>query len=70
MARAWPWLDRLGTIATFITLYYASREANAALTLSLFGASFISARLLFGNLINRIGGFRRAPACRWKHLGC
>jgi hypothetical protein len=56
-----------GTIATFITLYYASRGwANAALTLSLFGASFISARLLFGNLINRIGGFRVSPACRWR----
>ena len=53
-----------GTIATFITLYYASRGwPNAALTLSLFGASFISARLLFGNLINRIGGFRVAIAC-------
>jgi MFS family permease len=53
-----------GTIATFITLYYASRGwANAALTLSLFGASFIFARLLFGNLINRIGGFRVAIVC-------
>ena len=53
-----------GTIATFITLYYASQGwANAALTLSLFGASFISARLLFGNMINRIGGFRVAIAC-------
>ncbi|WP_251961733.1 MFS transporter [Pseudomonas sp. Marseille-Q5299] len=53
-----------GTIATFITLYYASRGwANAALTLSLFGASFICARLLFGNLINRIGGFRVAIVC-------
>ncbi|HEK1688283.1 TPA: MFS transporter [Pseudomonas putida] len=53
-----------GTIATFITLYYASRNwPNAALTLSLFGASFICARLLFGNLINRIGGFRVAIAC-------
>jgi predicted MFS family arabinose efflux permease len=53
-----------GTIATFITLYYASRGwANAALTLSLFGASFICARLLFGNLINRMGGFRVAIVC-------
>lgn len=53
-----------GTIATFITLYYASRGwPNAALTLSLFGASFICARLLFGNLINRIGGLRVAIAC-------
>ncbi|QXH50135.1 MFS transporter [Pseudomonas fakonensis] len=53
-----------GTIATFITLYYASRDwPNAALTLSLFGASFICARLLFGNMINRLGGFRVAIVC-------
>jgi MFS family permease len=53
-----------GTIATFITLYYASHHwNNAALCLTLFGASFISARLLFGSLINRIGGFRVAIAC-------
>ena len=53
-----------GTIATFITLYYATNHwENAALCLSVFGASFISARLLFGNLINRIGGFRVAIAC-------
>ncbi len=53
-----------GTIATFITLYYASHDwNNAALCLSLFGASFISARLLFGNLINRLGGFRVAIVC-------
>ena len=53
-----------GTIATFITLYYASRDwNNAALCLSVFGACFIGARLLFGHLINRIGGFRVAIAC-------
>ncbi|MBI6703762.1 MFS transporter [Pseudomonas viridiflava] len=53
-----------GTIATFITLYYASNNwPNAALCLTLFGASFITARLLFGNLINRLGGFRVAIAC-------
>jgi len=53
-----------GTIATFITLYYATQHwENAALCLSLFGASFISARLMFGNLINRIGGFRVAIVC-------
>ena len=53
-----------GTIATFITLYYASNHwDNAALCLSLFGASFICARLLFGNLINRLGGFRVAIVC-------
>lgn len=53
-----------GTIATFITLYYTTQHwDNAVLALSLFGASFIGARLLFGNLINRIGGFRVAIVC-------
>ena len=53
-----------GTIATFITLYYASHAwPNAVLCLSLFGACFIGARLMFGNMINRIGGFRVAIAC-------
>lgn len=53
-----------GTIATFITLYYTTQHwSNAVLCLSLFGASFIGARLLFGNLINRLGGFRVAIAC-------
>ncbi|MDY7068283.1 putative MFS-type transporter YhhS [Pseudomonas extremaustralis] len=53
-----------GTIATFITLYYTTQHwGNAVWALSLFGASFIGARLLFGNLINRIGGFRVAIAC-------
>jgi MFS family permease len=53
-----------GTIATFITLYYASHSwPNAVLCLTLFGACFIGARLLFGNLINRLGGFRVAIAC-------
>ncbi|RRV07583.1 MFS transporter [Pseudomonas sp. v388] len=53
-----------GTIATFITLYYASNNwPDAALCLSLFGASFIAARLLFGKLINRLGGFRVAIVC-------
>ena len=53
-----------GTIATFITLYYAPQHwENAVLCLSLFGASFIGARLLFGNMINRLGGFRVAIAC-------
>lgn len=53
-----------GTIATFITLYYASHSwPNAVLCLTLFGACFIGARLLFGNMINRIGGFRVAISC-------
>ncbi|WP_297832419.1 MFS transporter [Pseudomonas sp.] len=53
-----------GTIATFITLYYSSNNwPNAVLCLSLFGACFIGARLLFGKYINRLGGFRVAIAC-------
>jgi len=53
-----------GTIATFITLYYASHAwPNAVLCLSLFGTCFIGARLMFGNMINRLGGFRVAIAC-------
>jgi MFS family permease len=53
-----------GTIATFITLYYASHAwPNAVLCLSLFGICFIGARLMFGNMINRLGGFRVAIAC-------
>lgn len=61
-----------GTIATFITLYYATRDwSNAVLALSLFGASFIGARLLFGNLINRLGAFGwRSPAWPWKPWAC
>lgn len=47
-----------GTIATFITLYYAAQHwENAVLCSSLFGASFIGARLLFGNMINRLAAF-------------
>lgn len=61
-----------GTIATFITLYYATQHwDNAVLCLSLFGASFIGARLLFGNLINRPAAFAwRSLACRWKPWAC
>jgi predicted MFS family arabinose efflux permease len=50
-----------GAIASFITLFYASRAwDHAALTLTLFGALFIGARLVFGNSIERFGGFRVA----------
>ncbi|WP_213879796.1 MFS transporter [Pseudomonas sp. dw_358] len=53
-----------GTIATFITLYYGSHSwPNAALCLTLFGSSFILARLLFASFINRIGGFPVAIGC-------
>ncbi|KAF1068064.1 MAG: putative MFS-type transporter YhhS [Pseudomonas citronellolis] len=53
-----------GCIATFITLYYASREwSGAVYCLSAFGACFIGARLLFANAINRHGGFAVAIVC-------
>jgi MFS family permease len=53
-----------GTIATFITLYFATQHwGDAALCLSIFGGCFIFARLLFGGMINRLGGFRVAIAC-------
>jgi MFS family permease len=52
-----------GSIATFITLFYAARHwPNAALSLTVFGTMFIGARLLFANSIGRFGGFRVAIA--------
>jgi MFS family permease len=51
-------------LATFITLFYASRHWNgAALCLTSFGVAFIVARLLFIQTINRFGGFPVAMAC-------
>lgn len=51
-------------LATFITLYYASRHWNgAALCLTAFGVAFIVARLIFIQTINRFGGFPVALAC-------
>jgi MFS family permease len=51
-------------LATFITLFYASRHwAGAALCLTAFGVAFIAARLIFINAINRYGGFPVAIAC-------
>ncbi|WP_296657146.1 MFS transporter [Paraburkholderia sp.] len=50
-----------GSIATFITLYYAAQHwPNAAFTLTVFGLMFIGARLLFAHTIKRFGGFRVA----------
>jgi MFS family permease len=50
-----------GSIATFITLFYAARHwPNAALSLTVFGTLFIGARLLFANTIKAYGGFRVA----------
>ncbi|NLP61591.1 MFS transporter [Paraburkholderia sacchari] len=52
-----------GSIATFITLFYAARHwPNAAFALTLFGLMFIGARLLFSNTIKTFGGFRVAIA--------
>ena len=51
-------------LATFITLYYASRSwSGAALCLTAFGAAFILARLLFIETINGFGGFPVAIVC-------
>ena len=51
-------------LATFVTLFYASRHwNNAALCLTSFGAAFIAARLLFIHTIDRFGGFPMAIIC-------
>jgi MFS family permease len=53
-----------GSIATFITLFYASHQwPNAAFALTMFGTSFVGARLLFAHTISRFGGFRVAIIC-------
>jgi MFS family permease len=50
-----------GSLSTFVALYYASRGwTDAALLLSLFGGCFIGIRLVFGNAIDRFGGYRVA----------
>jgi MFS family permease len=51
-------------LATFITLFYASRNwGGAALCLTAFGVAFIVARLLFIQTISRFGGFQVAMVC-------
>jgi MFS family permease len=53
-----------GVLATFITLYYASRHWNgAALCLTAFGLAFVLARLIFIETINNYGGFPVAMVC-------
>jgi MFS family permease len=53
-----------GVLATFITLDFAHRHwSGAAFALTLFGALFVFARLLFANAINRVGGFSVATVC-------
>ncbi|HTJ94305.1 MAG TPA: MFS transporter, partial [Pararobbsia sp.] len=50
-----------GSIATFITLYYASRDwSGAAFTLTVFGLCFCGSRLLFVETIARFGGYKVA----------
>lgn len=47
-----------GALATFVTLYYASRGwSGAATSLTVFGACFILTRLVFSNAVRRHGGF-------------
>ncbi len=51
-------------LATFVTLFYASRSWNgAALCLTGFGLAFIAARLLFIHAISRYGGFPVGITC-------
>jgi len=53
-----------GVLATFITLDFAHRHwQGAAFALTLFGAFFVFARLLFANAINRVGGFTVSTVC-------
>ncbi|MDY1546735.1 MFS transporter [Luteibacter sahnii] len=52
-----------GSLSTFVALYYASRGWDgAAMSLSVFGGCFIGMRLVFGNAIDRFGGYRVAIA--------
>jgi MFS family permease len=51
-------------LSTFVTLFYASRHWNgAALCLTSFGITFITARLLFIRAIDRFGGFPVSMVC-------
>jgi MFS family permease len=51
-------------LATFVTLFYASRHwGGAALCLTAFGVAFIATRLLFIRTIGHFGGFPVAKVC-------
>ncbi len=51
-------------LATFVTLFYASRHwGGAALCLTAFGLAFIAARLIFIQAINRFGGYPVGIGC-------
>jgi predicted MFS family arabinose efflux permease len=50
-----------GVIAAFITLYFAHQNwQGAAMSLTIYGMSFVCARLAFAGLIPKFGGFRVA----------
>ena len=50
-----------GVIAAFVTLYFAHQNwQGAALSLTLYGLAFVTARLFFAGLIDTWGGFRVA----------
>lgn len=50
-----------GTIATFVTLFFADQQwNNAALAMTTFGFSFVGTRLLFANAIRNHGGYKVA----------
>lgn len=52
-----------GSLSTFVALYYSSRHWDgAAVSLSVFGACFIGMRLVFGNAVDRFGGYSVAIA--------
>ncbi|WP_437608361.1 MFS transporter [Erwinia sp. V71] len=65
-SRVWPFGLALGlgtigfgVIATFITLYFASRDwSGAAFALTLFSLGFIAIRLIFSSYITRFGGLK------------
>ncbi|WP_043238703.1 MFS transporter [Stutzerimonas azotifigens] len=53
-----------GTLSAFIALYYAARGWDgAAWCLTAYACTFIGTRLLFPNLINRVGGYPVALGC-------
>jgi MFS family permease len=53
-----------GCIASFATLYYASRNwPYAALALTLFGSFFVVTRLIFAGMIPRYGGLPVVAVC-------
>lgn len=53
-----------GVITAFIALLFAAKDwGNASLAFTCFGLAFISARILFGHLPDKLGGARVALVC-------